>query len=131
MESSLCNEAHWLFASPTDDGTDFVLSVSYGTALHVPGCVAAVASIQVAVRLRLIAEPPPRFARQNKPYALKDINRQHGVERWLIPVLWTTTTVTAMLTTTTTAAATATATEMATVTSATMRINRLIDGWFQ
>ena len=48
-----CNEAYWLFASPTDDGTVSALQVSYGTALHVPGCVGATKKIQVNER------PPP------------------------------------------------------------------------
>ena len=59
------------------------LSVSYSTAKHVPGCIAAANSIKVAVRLRFIGDPPPRLARNGQPYMLKD---KHGdVERWLIP----------------------------------------------
>lgn len=80
-----CNEAYWLFASPNDDGTDSALRVTYGTALHVPGCVGAAKIIQVLVRLRLIADPPPRLANFGYPYMLKDNNKKSGVERWLVP----------------------------------------------
>ena len=79
-----CKEAYWLFASPHDDGSDSAaLQVSYGTALHVPGCVGAAKTIQVPVRLRLIADPPLRFAKVGSPYMLKD--KKSGVERWLVP----------------------------------------------
>ena len=78
-----CDEAYWLFASPNDDGTDSALQVCYGTALHVPGCVGAAHKISVPVRLRLIADPPPRLANEGHPYMLKD--KKSGVVQWLLP----------------------------------------------
>lgn len=80
-----CKQGHWLPASDKSHGTatELKLQVSYGTALHTPGCEAAATAIVVSITLRLIEEPPPRFAKLNQPYSL--VNRHEDVERRLIP----------------------------------------------